>query len=499
MRDFLTVLLQCSVSMSLVTLAYMAILPILSKRYASKWCYIIWLVIAAGWIFPFRPRIDLSFLPMQIPDIPAKPVHPIINTISPPMAGAVDIAVKTPATIHLWLALTWIWILGIVSVIFYRALQHGHFMKIVLRWSEPVTDSKCLEILDGLRSELGIKTQIGLSACQSISSPMLVGFFHPVLLLPPIKIADDELSFILKHELIHFQRRDLWYKALILAATALHWFNPLVYLMARSAAVQCEISCDALVLQGSDFQQRKQYGETIIGVVRNGAELRTALSTNFYGGKKGMKTRISSIMDTTKKKAGFVILSIVLVAIVGTGVALAAYTADSTPKSAEDSDAASATKNAAFTPSAAAISERITKKAAGVPAEPVAQEALPEYWAMGALNVDGTPYLPLVKTAENLGYTVNISSFKIADEVPDWNPQYTGAVEYNYELSKDGKSVGIASLDISDGIVISSMIDQIFCNTHDKLAKNSFIFQKDTVYMPAQFFKEALDTDNKLP
>lgn len=77
---------------------------------------------------------------------------------------------------------------------------------------------------------------------------MLVGFFHPAILLPPVKFAGDELSLILKHELIHFKRHDLWYKALILEATALHWFNPVVYLMAKAAAVQCEISCDALVL-----------------------------------------------------------------------------------------------------------------------------------------------------------------------------------------------------------------------------------------------------------
>lgn len=98
--------------------------------------------------------------------------------------------------------------------------------------------------------------------------------------------------------------------------------------MAKSAAVQCEISCDALVLQGADFQQRKQYGETIIGVVRNGAKLRTALSTNFYGGKKGMKTRISSIMDTKRKKAGVAVFCVVLVGIIMSGATLAAAAND---------------------------------------------------------------------------------------------------------------------------------------------------------------------------
>lgn len=322
MRGFLTALLQCSVSMSLVTLVYAAILPLLSKRYAAKWRYMVWLVIAAGWIFPFRPRIDLSFLPIQMPDIPITPVQPITNAI-PPMADAGDI-VNAPATIPLWWVLAAIWILGVVIVVLYHALRHGRFMKMVRRWSEPVTDLESLGILDSLKSELEIKTQVGLSVCQSITSPMLVGFFHPVILLPPVKIADDELSLILKHELIHFQRHDLWYKALILAATALHWFNPVIYLMAKATAVQCEISCDALVLRGADFQKRKQYGETIIGVVRNGSKLRTALSTNFYGGKKGMKYRISSIMDTKRKKAGVAVLCMALVGIIMTGATLAA-------------------------------------------------------------------------------------------------------------------------------------------------------------------------------
>lgn len=323
MEKFLIVLLQCSISMSLVTLAYAAILPLLSKRYAAKWRYMVWLVIAAGWLLPFRPQIDLTFLPVRMPDIPVTPIQPNFNVT--PVTYAGDIA-NVPATIPLWWVITAIWILGVISVVLYHALRHGRFMKIVRRWSEPVTDLKRLGILDNLKSELGIKIPVRLSVCQGITSPMLVGFFHPVILLPHIRIADDELPLILKHELIHLRRHDLWYKALILAASMLHWFNPVVYLMAKATAVQCEISCDALVLQNADFGQRKQYGETIIGVVRNGAKLQTALSTNFYGGKKGMKNRISSIMDTKQKKAGVAVLCVVLVGIVMTGATLAATT-----------------------------------------------------------------------------------------------------------------------------------------------------------------------------
>jgi beta-lactamase regulating signal transducer with metallopeptidase domain len=114
---------------------------------------------------------------------------------------------------------------------------------------------------------------------------------------------------------------------MILTATSFHWFNPVVYLMAKAAAEQCEISCDALVLHNADHQQRIQYGEIIITVARNGAKLRTALSSNFYGGKKGLKNRISSIMDLKGKKNGVYILCVALVGIIWIGSALTA-TAD---------------------------------------------------------------------------------------------------------------------------------------------------------------------------
>jgi hypothetical protein len=118
-----------------------------------------------------------------------------------------------------------------------------------------------------------------------------------------------------------------------MAATALHWFNPVVYMMARAVNVLCETSCDAEVLQNADAKARQSYGETIIGVVQYHSKLNTALSTNFYGGKNSMRTRISSIMDTSKKRMGAVIMSLALVATLATGFAfnVSAYAANSTP------------------------------------------------------------------------------------------------------------------------------------------------------------------------
>jgi beta-lactamase regulating signal transducer with metallopeptidase domain len=330
MRDFLMVMFQCTVSMSLATLAYAALTPLLSKRYAAKWRYWAWLAIAAGWVFPFRPRIELPFLPPQTAEMQGTPVQTIVNTIAPAVGAVADTGdlANAPAAIPVWWVLAAVWILGVVTVTAYHVLRHGRFMKTARRWSESVTDTESLRLLDDLKSELGIKANVELNVCQSVTTPMLVGFFRPVILLPPVKITGDELHFVLKHELVHFQRRDLRGKTLVLAATVLHWFNPAVYLMARAAAAQCELSCDAQVLRDADFHGRKQYGETIIGVVRNGSSLRTALSTNFYGGKNGMKNRIFAIMDTKQKKLGAAVFCVVVASVITIGTAFAAASTD---------------------------------------------------------------------------------------------------------------------------------------------------------------------------
>jgi beta-lactamase regulating signal transducer with metallopeptidase domain len=319
MQGFLATLLQCSVSMSLLTLVYAAIQPFITKRYVAKWNYRVWLLLAVGWIFPFRPRIDLFDLPVTMPDLPSTFVQSIIRTVL-----LMDVRDSGDAwtTISLWWVLAAIWGCGIISIILYHALRYSRFIKMVHRWSDPVTDAKVLGILDSVRSELEIKKHIGLSICESVTSPMFVGFIRPIILLPPVKLSDDALYLIIKHELIHLKRHDLWYKAMILTATSFHWFNPVVYLMAKAAAEQCEISCDALVLHNADHQRRIQYGEIIITVARNGTKLRTALTSNFYGGKKGLKNRISSIMDLKGKKNGILILCVALVGIIWIGSAL---------------------------------------------------------------------------------------------------------------------------------------------------------------------------------
>lgn len=321
MRDFLTALIECSVSMSALALALIALTPLLSKRYASRWLYYAWLVVVAGLIVPFRPHFPTAW-------IPADAVSPAIQRVLPGNAGtaAVQMVVESQGFPAIpWVQIAGIlWLAGAAAFLLYHGLRHARFIRMAKRWGEPADDPRTLEVLGNIKNDLGIGKRVGLRICSCVSSPMMTGFLSPVILLPRSDFPADELPYILRHELVHFKRKDLWFKSLVVLATAIHWFNPVVYLMAKAVALQCEISCDAQVVDGIGPESRQRYGEAIIGAIQRQPDVRTAFSTNFYGGKKGMKKRIFSIMDTQKKKVGIAVLCLILIGTLGTGAALAA-------------------------------------------------------------------------------------------------------------------------------------------------------------------------------
>jgi uncharacterized membrane protein YkoI len=169
---------------------------------------------------------------------------------------------------------------------------------------------------------------IAAKICPFVPSPMLIGFFKSTILLPNKDISADELGYAFRHELTHYKRKDLWINLLALLATAMHWFNPLVYLMAKVARADCEAACDEAVVNGYDLERRKQYGETIIGFIGACRARPPLLSTYFYGGGNSMKKRLSAIMDTTQKSRGMatacVMTAIVAAILSGNVMALTA-------------------------------------------------------------------------------------------------------------------------------------------------------------------------------
>lgn len=132
---------------------------------------------------------------------------------------------------------------------------------------------------------------------KTAETPMQVGVLRPMIVLPKRHYEAEELDLILAHETVHWRRRDLVIKWLMLAVRSLHWFNPVVYFISRDLDRSREMSCDEAVCRSLDENGRVRYGETLI-YMASAARLPVRVpAATLVENKKALKERIIAIRD----------------------------------------------------------------------------------------------------------------------------------------------------------------------------------------------------------
>lgn len=360
---FLTVL-GVSGGTTAVILAVLLFSTSINRRFTARWKYWIWIALAVRLLIPWNPSLTSSPAAVRV-ELPDAAVD---LTLAAPASGQpsqgagqtapAGLAEETePAVTAVELA-SWAWASGAVLFLGWQTAAYHGFRRRIFRWSRPVAaDGAVASALAQQKAELGVTETVRAVVCRRVASPMTFGFFRPVLVLPREDYAGEELAFILRHELTHCRRRDIWYKALMMAANAVHWFNPVVWWMAREAARDLELSCDAAVVSGADAGARRRYSEVILAGIRRESLIGTPLSTHFYGGKNTMKERFANILSAKKRRTGAVAFAAVLlcVALVGGLVACGAKSSESPSDSSSQSATALTQEqidayNAGFTP-----------------------------------------------------------------------------------------------------------------------------------------------------
>lgn len=350
---FLSVLAG-SISVGLITVVLIALTPFLDKRYAAKWKYWIWLFLAVRLLLPFSGTdIRSAMQPLQQEktqqtaqtqqnNTPIPPREPARVTVELPVQMTAPITVPSKgnriqttllnATVLLWAA-------GGICFIGFHLISYIRYKRQLLKTGAVIKDNRILCQLVQLKQELAIRRSVLPIEAADAASPMMLGFFRAVLVLPSTEYSAEELYFILKHELVHLKRGDVNMKLLLTAANAVHWFNPLIWLMRKEAAVDMELSCDERVTQGADYAQKKAYTETLLSTLHKQCTKRTVLSTQFYGGKKVMKKRFQNILRKNAKKNGVGILLFVILLTIGMGMLIGCTAAsEPAPKATKQSE-----------------------------------------------------------------------------------------------------------------------------------------------------------------
>lgn len=348
MSEIFLSVLETSLSVSPIIVLMLFLSPLFDRRYAAKWSYLIWIFIAVRLLTPFDVedgRAAVERLSKWRQQAEMQPASELIteegqgNQGISPEPGTPRIVVKIPAQITKPLAAeksrvtlltvaACIWGIGCGIYLVIPIAGYLTYKRKVLKYGTVLKDRALLEQLIRIRRELKIQRNVTVVSFSEAGSPMLIGYLRPILivnhdvsdnLFKTGSFSERELYFILKHELVHYKRGDLYAKFLFMTVCALHWFNPLVRLMQRSAAITMELSCDERVIKGMPLEQKKAYTETLLSTLHKSGVGNTMLSTGFLEGKKVMKKRFQNILRKRRKKNGFYLLAGIAILTFGMG------------------------------------------------------------------------------------------------------------------------------------------------------------------------------------
>ena len=226
---------------------------------------------------------------------------------------------KTTRYIPVTTILFYGYLAGAAAFLLYQGVSYALFRRTVRRWKRDVSRADYASLLSDTARDLGVSAP-EMIVCEAISTPAVTGLLRPRLLLPHEHYDVQELRYILRHELCHLKRRDMLLKLVLLAANAMHWFNPVVYLMLRQADEDIELACDSAATDDLDRAERAAYSRTLLAAVQS--SVRALPATTCFGGTvERLKRRITNVLGAQKKR-GLGVVALVLALTLTAGCAV---------------------------------------------------------------------------------------------------------------------------------------------------------------------------------
>ena len=351
--------------MSLFAIPVILIFALLSnklgKRYSAKWRYLLWLVIAVRLCIPVQINLPepMMGMRMEVPSV-QNSARAVLETKNPEYLIRSDadkelmkemretVSEANGYMLHVdftvpddhdffdfFLAYPDVlWMIGVLSFLIWQGRKYSSFKKMLYRNRRKVMDAAVLDCFYTLCRELNIEKRPEIYFCEPLPSPLCVGFMHPAVYINSEDREEKDLRLILKHELIHCKRKDLWFKGILMLARALHFFNPFVHWMTKLAEKDMELSCDLAVMENCDMKEREAYSMAILRTVKEANSKNMRMSTAFSGEKEELKARFENIFDMTAKKRGIALFTAAALLVCG-GTAFVGCTAPE-PKETEE-------------------------------------------------------------------------------------------------------------------------------------------------------------------
>ena len=350
--EILNIIFNMSITGSIAFFIFILLKPITKKHFNSSWHYMMLILILAFFIMPAKDFIKLpniskleteeSTVPQnmntneEIKDIDNNasiekdmPEYAVEDKVDDKTVNKTKTENQEFQNIEFNInnykdMIQYIWIIGAIALLLLKIIPYVRFKSSILRDSAMVEEANIVKLFNICKEELKLNTKVHLRTCNTVDSPMLIGIFHPIVLITDIDIDYKRLKMIFLHELNHYKRKDIIIKALGLIINAIHWFNPLIYILLKEMDKYCEYSIDEKVVEEMDIDGRKYYGETILSLIGNSMLKKTSLTTAMGSSSKQLKTRLENMIysfKATRKKQIMSIFAAILILISGFTVA----------------------------------------------------------------------------------------------------------------------------------------------------------------------------------
>lgn len=263
----------------------LAVQRVFARSISARWRYSLWLLVVLRLLIPVAPESVFSIYnlaPQQpndlraarrVPlDLPLAQIDRSADARSPitsPADSSRGAAARPPAPTRPISALLWLigaWLSGTGVFAASVVWQIVRFARRVRRYP-CLNDDEVHEVLSEAKRMVGTNAVVRVVETSETPVPAMFGMIRPRLLLPQnfrTNLSVQELRLVFLHELTHLKRRDHVLNWLMLAVTAVHWFNPIVWLAFSRMRADRELACDEQVLSVSPDHQNKDYGRMLI-------------------------------------------------------------------------------------------------------------------------------------------------------------------------------------------------------------------------------------------
>ena len=331
-------LLSVTLSGSALAVLLLLLRYVVFRKMPSTVYYYAWLLVLLRFALPLPGLVPVgafeSAAPAAAVYVPTPAAYDRPSTVRPMGTGVADLGSEAlpvsrpedqtmkPAAANekhyvnfkspqLWLG---VWGAGAaVSLAFYVLSYKLFSVRIRRSLSLPThEDRRVYKLLPGKKPRL--------RRCAACDTPLMFGVFRPLITLPERVYSEELLTNILRHELLHYRRRDPLYKWLAVAVLSTQWFNPLSYVIRRELNRACELSCDELLLKDMDRADKQSYGNTLLSMAASGALPAGVVATTFSTEKRNLKERLEQIMHYQRNGKRLLAAVLALALLIGGAV-----------------------------------------------------------------------------------------------------------------------------------------------------------------------------------